>query len=137
MTYGLAQLLQRPCGAWRGGNVAMDQTSAAVLDHHAHVEQSERGRHDEREIAVNDALGMLAQERRPPQVAPRSAWRATGQILPYGSWRNLNSRPVRRAGREAAANRQAGTSGARTVSNRRGASGSSSRGARPPRRRAS
>jgi hypothetical protein len=46
---------------------------------------------DEQEIARNDALGMQAQECRPPQVAPRSAWRATGQILPYGSWRNLNS----------------------------------------------
>jgi hypothetical protein len=74
-----------------GGDVAMDQTSATVLDHHEHVEQSERGRHDQEEIAGNDALGMQAQERRPPQVAPRSVWRATGQILPHGSWRNLNS----------------------------------------------
>ena len=74
-----------------GGDVAMDQTSAAVLDHHEHVEQSERGRHDEQEIAGNDALGMQAQERRPPQVASRSAWRARGQILPYGAWRNLET----------------------------------------------
>src|SRR5881275_3622080 len=74
-----------------GGDVAMDQTSAAMLDNHEHVEQSERGRHDEQEIAGNDALGMQAQERRPPQGAPRSVWRATRQILPYGSWRNLNS----------------------------------------------
>lgn len=37
-----------------GGDVVMDQTAAAVFDHHEHVEQSERGGHDEQEIAGND-----------------------------------------------------------------------------------
>ena len=41
----------------------MDQTSAAVLDHHEHVEQSERGRHDEQEIAGNDALAYCPEAR--------------------------------------------------------------------------
>ena len=29
---GLAQLLQRPSGTWMGGDVAMDQAPAVVLD---------------------------------------------------------------------------------------------------------
>jgi hypothetical protein len=40
---GLAQLLQRPTGTWVGGDVAMDQTPAVVLDHHEHVQQPECG----------------------------------------------------------------------------------------------
>src|SRR5256885_11224108 len=84
-----------------GGDVAMDQTSAAVLDYHEHVEQSERGRHDEQEIAGNDALGMQAQERRPPQGAPRSVWRATREIISYGLGGKMNFPPQPKANRGA------------------------------------
>jgi hypothetical protein len=69
----------------------MDQTAAAVFDHHEYVEQSERGGYDEQEIAGNDPPGMQAQECRPAQVASRSAWRTTGQVFAYSSWRHLNS----------------------------------------------
>jgi hypothetical protein len=41
----LAQLLQRPSGTWMGGDVAMDQAPAAMLDDHKHVQQTKgRGR---------------------------------------------------------------------------------------------
>src|SRR5450631_2837793 len=74
-----------------GGDIVMDQTATAVFDHHEHVEQSERGGHDEQEIAGNDPPGMQAQECRPAQAASRSAWRTTGQVFVYSSWRHLNS----------------------------------------------
>ena len=37
---GLAQLLQSPSGTGMGGDVAMNQAPALVLDHHKHVQQS-------------------------------------------------------------------------------------------------
>jgi hypothetical protein len=37
---GLAQLLQRPSGTWMGGDVAMDQAPAVVLDDHKHIQQT-------------------------------------------------------------------------------------------------
>jgi hypothetical protein len=36
---GLAQLLHRPIGTWMGGDVAMDQAPAVVLDHNKDVQQ--------------------------------------------------------------------------------------------------
>src|SRR5450631_249305 len=71
-------------------DVAMDQAPAAVLDHHEHVQQLERGGDGDQEIAGNDPLGVQAQERRPSQVPSRSAWWAMRQILPYGARRDLN-----------------------------------------------
>src|SRR5450756_3041572 len=68
----------------------MDQTAAVVLDHHEHVEQPERGSHDDQEVTGDDSVGMQTQECRPAQVSPWSARRAMGQILPYGSRRHLN-----------------------------------------------
>jgi len=57
---GRAQLLERPGGTRMGGDVAMDQAPAAVLDHHEHVQQPERGSDGNKEIAGNDSLGVKA-----------------------------------------------------------------------------
>jgi hypothetical protein len=43
-----------------GGDVAMDQAPAAVLDHHEHVQQPERGGGGNKEVAGNDSLRMQA-----------------------------------------------------------------------------
>jgi hypothetical protein len=61
----LAKLLERPGGAWMGGDVAMDQPPAAVLDHHEHIQQPDRGGDGNKEVAGNDSLGVKTQERRP------------------------------------------------------------------------
>src|ERR1700675_356595 len=44
-----------------------------------------------RKSHANDPLGVQAQKGRPAQVTSRSAPRTPRQILPHGSWRNLNS----------------------------------------------
>jgi len=56
------------------GDVAMNQASTTVLDHHEHVQQPERGGDGNEIVAGNDSLGVKAQERRPAQVASRSPW---------------------------------------------------------------
>jgi hypothetical protein len=55
-------------------DVTMDQASTTVLDHHEHVQRPERGGDGNEIVAGNDSLGVKAQERRPAQVASRSAW---------------------------------------------------------------
>jgi hypothetical protein len=37
---GFTQLLQRPNGTWIGGDVAMDQAPAVVLDRNKHIQQT-------------------------------------------------------------------------------------------------
>ena len=59
-----------------GGDVAMDQAPAVMLDHNKHVQQTKGRGYRNEEIAGNDSLGVQAQEGRPVQVT---------------SW--LNSRP--------------------------------------------
>jgi hypothetical protein len=44
-----------------GGDIAMDQAPAAVLDHHEHVQQSKRRSDGDEEITRNDPLGVQAQ----------------------------------------------------------------------------
>src|SRR6202795_1505954 len=73
------------------GEVAVNQTSTAMLDDHEHVQLSKRCSDGEEKITRNDPLGVQAQKGRPAQVTSRSAPRTPRQILPHGSWRNLNS----------------------------------------------
>jgi len=80
---GIAQLLERPGGTRMGGDVAMNQASTTVLDHHEHVQQPERGGDGNEIVAGNDSLGVKAQERRPAQVASRSPWWTSRQVLAY------------------------------------------------------
>jgi hypothetical protein len=61
---GVTQLLQRPSGTWMGGDVAMDQAPAVVLDHDKHVQQTKGRGYGSEEIAGNNALSMQAQEGR-------------------------------------------------------------------------
>src|SRR5216684_2024155 len=87
----LTQLLQRPGGTRMGGDIAMDQSAAAVLDHHKHVQESESGSDGDEEITGNDPLGVQAQERRPAHVPSRPTCRSFRQILAHRSGRVLNS----------------------------------------------
>jgi hypothetical protein len=57
---GLAQLLQRPSGTWMGGDVAMDQAPAVVLDHDKHIQQTKGRGHGDEEIVGNDPLSVQA-----------------------------------------------------------------------------
>ena len=56
----LAQLLQRPSGTWMGGDVAMDQAPAVVLDDDKHIQQTKGRGHRDEEIAGNDPLSVQA-----------------------------------------------------------------------------
>ena len=64
-----------------GGEVAMDQAPAAVLDHHEHIQQAERSCDGNKEVAGNDSLGVKTQERRPAQVAPSDGLAASRQTI--------------------------------------------------------
>jgi hypothetical protein len=55
-----AQLLQGPTGGRMCGDVAMNQTTTAVLDDNEYVEQPKRGGHDDQEITGDDSLGVQA-----------------------------------------------------------------------------
>jgi hypothetical protein len=87
---GLTQLLQRPGGTRMRRDVAMDKTTAAMLDHHEHVQQPKRRGDGDKEIAGNESLGVQAQEGRPAQVASRPTSREPGQILAHCPWRHPN-----------------------------------------------
>jgi hypothetical protein len=60
---GLAKLLERPGGTRMRGGVTMNQAPAAVLDHHEHMQQPQRGGDGNKEVARNDSLGVKTQER--------------------------------------------------------------------------
>src|SRR5450631_3161628 len=85
---GLTQLLQRPGGTRMRRDVAMDKTTAAMLDHHEHVQQPKRRGDGDKEIAGNESLRAHAQEGRPAQVASRPTSREPGQILAHCPWRH-------------------------------------------------
>ena len=52
-----------------GGDIVMDQTAAAMLNHHEYVQQTECYGDGDQEIAGNDSLCVQLQECRPAQVA--------------------------------------------------------------------
>ena len=58
----LAQLLQRPGSTRMGGDIAMDQSAAAVLNYHEYVQQAKRSRYGNEEITGNDPLSVQTQE---------------------------------------------------------------------------
>ena len=58
----LTQLLQRPSGTRMRCDVAMDQTTAAMLEHYEHIQQAKRCGDSDEEVAGNDSLGVQAQK---------------------------------------------------------------------------
>jgi hypothetical protein len=73
-----------------GGNVAVDQAPAVVLDYNKYIQQTKgRGYRDE-EITGNDSLSVQAQEGRPAQITSRPTWRGPGKILAHSPWRHPN-----------------------------------------------
>ena len=58
----LTQLLQHPRGTRMRCDVAMDQTTVAMLDHHEHVQQSQRRGDGDEEIAGNESRGVQTEK---------------------------------------------------------------------------
>jgi hypothetical protein len=58
----LTQLLQHPGGTRMRCDVAMDQTTVAMLDHHERVQQSQRRGDGDEEIAGNESLGVQTEK---------------------------------------------------------------------------
>jgi hypothetical protein len=70
----LTQLLQCPRGTRMGGDVAVDQSTVAMLDHHKHIQQTKCRCNGDGEVAGNDSLGVQAQkvdQRKSPLGRPR------------------------------------------------------------------
>src|SRR5712671_1517704 len=95
----------------------MDQAPAAVLDHHEHIQQPERGGDGNKEVAGNDSLSVKTQERRPAQVASWSAWRASRQVLAHGPNSQLHEELIGRCQRIIVSGRTT-TSASRQLKNR-------------------
>src|SRR6266404_5941146 len=72
------------------GEVAMNQTSTAMLDNHEHVQLSKRCRDGEEKVTRNDPLGVQAQKTRPAHIASRTTCRSFRQILIHCSRRDPN-----------------------------------------------
>jgi hypothetical protein len=84
--------LQRPGGTRTRGDVAMDQTTAAMLDRNEHVQQAKlRGDGDEK-IPCNDSRGVQTEKGRPAQVASRPTARMP-ELRAHCSWRHPNAKP--------------------------------------------
>ena len=77
----LTQLLQCPGSAWMSRDVVVDHPTAAMLNDHKHIQQTEGRGHGHEEIAGNNPLSEQAQESRPAQVASRPTSRTPGKIL--------------------------------------------------------
>src|SRR5450756_1493509 len=84
------QLLQRPCRSRVRSDVAMNQTSTAMLDDYEHVQLSKRCRDGEEKVTRNDPLGVQAQKARPAHIASRATCRSFWQILVHRSRRYSN-----------------------------------------------
>jgi hypothetical protein len=67
----LSQLLQRPVSSGIGCHIHMRQATPPMLDHHEYVQHPEGRRHRDEEVAGNNRLRVILQERRPALIA---AW---------------------------------------------------------------
>ena len=86
----LTQLLQRPGSARMGGDVAVDQSTAAMLDYHKHIQHTKCRGDGAEEITGYDSLSVQAQESRPAQIASRPTSRTPGQVLAHRPGRHPN-----------------------------------------------
>jgi hypothetical protein len=53
---GFTQLLQRPSGTWMGGNVAVDEAPAVVLDYNKYIQQTKGRGYGDEEITGNGII---------------------------------------------------------------------------------
>jgi hypothetical protein len=67
----LAQLLLRLLSRRIRSHIHMSQSPCPVLDDHKHVQHAEGRGHRDEEVAGDDGLGVVLQERRPASVASR------------------------------------------------------------------
>ena len=65
----LSGQLQRPVRRRMRGHVHVRQTARAVLDDDEHVQHPERNSDGYEEVARNDRLGVISQERRPAPIS--------------------------------------------------------------------
>jgi hypothetical protein len=72
------------------GYVNMQQLSGLVSYHDKYIEHLKRRRNGDTEIAGDDRLGVVPDERSPSLVTTRFTFRALGHVFPYGSRRDLD-----------------------------------------------
>jgi hypothetical protein len=87
----LTQLLQCPGSARMSRDVVVDQSAAAMLNYHKHIQQTKGRGNGNEEIAGNEPLSVQAQESRPAQITSRPTSRTPGKILVHGPWRHRKS----------------------------------------------
>jgi hypothetical protein len=71
-------------------DVVVDQSAAAMLNYHKHIQQTKGRGNGNEEIAGNDPMSVQAQESRPAQITSRPTSRTPGKILVHGPWRHPN-----------------------------------------------
>jgi hypothetical protein len=69
------ELLHGPFRSRMFGHVAVNETSGSDLKSNEHIKHLEAGRDGDKEIASNDSLRMVADERRPALVLRSAALR--------------------------------------------------------------
>ena len=62
-----------------------------MLNQHQDIEQSERRRDCQEEVAGDDRLGVIAHKRRPAMIATWTARRSLGHVFTYRARRNPDS----------------------------------------------
>jgi hypothetical protein len=89
---GFTKLLNDPLGSGMGSHIDMQQLSAAMFDHHEHIEHTKSRSDCHTEVTRDDALGVIAKKGRPTlrlAAFTRSADAVIGHVFAYGSWRDL------------------------------------------------
>ena len=75
------QLLQCPVRARVCGHVYVRQAARAVLNDNKHVQHAKRCRYRDEEVARENRLGVVLQERGPALITTRLARRSFGHVL--------------------------------------------------------
>src|SRR5437773_7237514 len=87
----LPKLLERPIGSWMSGHVKVKNTPACDFHDDEYIDQLERCRYQDKEIAGDDCFGMIANERHPALRRVGGTFGCFGHVAPHSPRRNSNS----------------------------------------------
>ena len=73
-------------------HVAVDQTTASMLDDYEHVQHAEARCDGEAEITGEDSSGVQAHNCQPAQVPPGAAWRMPRHVFTHGTGRDPDAK---------------------------------------------
>ena len=79
----IAQLLARPARTRVRCDVAVNQSPRLMLDDYEHVQETKRARYGNEEVAGDDGLRMVLEERRPALVASGIPGRGSREVFPH------------------------------------------------------